>query len=165
LKRDERALDTVFGAIILVLVCMMCSGILLSIDSAGPDEKIDSEELESQFDCILSSTIGLSSSDQGNSPRRSMAISAYLVEMPADAVALQSSGLEGSAVAGISTVVDFYMARCTGWLLRLTWDDNSTKEIASRNQAAVVGSDTYVLERSVPDVEYGSRKIQLLLAV
>jgi len=163
-KSDKRGIDTVFGALILILACMVTSAVLLTFPDAGSQEWREARDLENQFDCILSSTMEIASSESGNATRKSLSISTYLIEISSDPSVLQSSGSEESAGAEICKVVDFYMARCAGWLLQLSWEDNSTKEITSRNQLAVGGSDTYVLERVVPDPEHGSRRIRLIVA-
>jgi len=164
LKSDERGIDTVFGALILILACMVTSAVLLTFPDAGSQEWRETRDLEAQFDCILSSTVEVAASESGNATRKSLSVSTYLIEMSTDSSILQSSGSEESARAEICKVVDFYMARCAGWLLQLSWENNSTKEMASRNQLAVGESDTYVLERVVPDAEHGSRRIRLLVA-
>jgi len=164
LKSDERGIDTVFGALILILACIVTSAVLLTFPDAGSQDWRETRVLEDQFDCILSSTVEMASSESGNATRKSLSVSTYLIEIYVDPSSLQSPGSEESARAEICKVVDFYMARCAGWLLQLSWENNSTKEIASRNPLAVGESDTYVLERAVPDPEHGSRRIRLLVA-
>jgi hypothetical protein len=164
LNSDEAGIDTVFGALVLILVCTMTSAILFSFPVSGPQEWRKNGDIENQFDCILYSTIDISFSGSGDAGRKSLTVASYLIETPTDASPLQSNGLEEGARDEISDVVDFYMSRCAGWLLQISWENNCTKEVASRNQAAVGGSDTYVLERTVPDPDHGSRRIRLLLA-
>ena len=154
MRPDESGVDTVFGALILIISCMVASSIMLSTPERGARGGPDSEELEGQFDCILSSTIEVARPDKDGAAHRVVPISVYLMEFPA----------ENLSPPDISSVVDFYMARFDGWVLQISWDDGRTAEVASRSPGAVGGSDTYVLERIVPDAGNGNRGIRLLLA-
>lgn len=164
MKRDDRGVDTIFGALILILACMITSAAIISIPDRGVVAGPDAQLLEAQFDCILSSSIELSCPEEGEVVFRTVSVSVYLIEITGENRSLQSSGLEDDARAEISSVIDFYMSRFDGWLLQLSWEGGRTVVVTSRSPNLVGSSDTYVLERSVPDVEGGSRTIRLMIA-
>ena len=161
MRFDDSGMDTITGALILILACTVSSAILFSLPDGAYPEWLDTEKMEDQFDCILSSTIELNSSEGGNPAYKSTSLAAYLIDTPTEE---RPNGWDRSANATITNIIEFYFGRCDGWLLQIEWGDNCTKEIAARNQGAVGGSNVYVLERTVPDPEHGCRDIRLMIA-
>lgn len=55
---NDSAIDTIFGAIILILGCFACSSIVLALDNSWTDDSaVSISEIEERFDICLLSTI------------------------------------------------------------------------------------------------------------
>jgi len=148
---DEEGVDTIFGALTLILVCMIASALLLSSPSGGTDRSRDAQWAEDCLDCILSTTIELPCGGPEDAAVTAISISDYLVRLSAGRQSSDSPQQAEVARREIALAVDFYMSRFDGWSLQLAWNGDEAFEVASRSPDAMAGSETYVVERVISE--------------
>jgi hypothetical protein len=161
---DEDGLDSVIGAIMLILVCMACSALLLSIDNShGRND--ETEAFEKRFDCVLSSTVELSFAEYGMDATWMTTISNYLVDL--SSLDENDGGMKVSnqSMNAIAEVIDFYFGRYDGWSLVIKFEDNCTLTVAARTPETIENSGTRVMERPIFHAEGGLLSIKLTVAM
>jgi hypothetical protein len=162
MREDEKGLDTIFGALILILVCLMASSALIAMDPSVGDGSQDIQDLERKYDCVLSSTLDLKFSIGGIEVDRPVSVETYAIEMlarnPGDVLppVKNASGV-------ISSLIDFYFGGFDGWSLRLNDGHLDSIELASRGRMDVDAGDTYVLSRSLMDRNGGEASLDLTI--
>jgi hypothetical protein len=162
MREDEEGLDTVFGALILILVCLMASSALIVMDPSSGDLSQGIQDLERKYDCILSSTLELKYSIGGIEVDRSVSVEMYAIGMldpgPGN-VLLPVKNASG----GISSLIDFYLSGFDGWSLKLNDSHLDPIELASRGWKDVDGGNTYVLSRSLIGRNGGEESLDLTI--
>ena len=147
--RDDAGLDTVFGALILILMCLGTSSLLMLSspfeEAAGPDIG----DLEREFNCILSSTFELRYSFEGVEALRTLTIGSFVLEESQKGFGSNSSASVGEASNSIETIIDFYMSGFDGWNLRLIGNTGPLALLSSRGESDQGGVNAYVLTRSL----------------
>jgi hypothetical protein len=160
MRGDEKGLDTVFGALILILVCLMASSALIAMEPSFGDGSQDIQDLERKYDCILSSTLDLKYIIGGVEFDRSMAVETYAIELlgPRNI----PKPVDNDSV-GISSIIDFYYGGFDGWRLSLNDSQLGSIELASRGRVDVDTGSTYILSRSLIDRGGGEASLDLII--
>jgi hypothetical protein len=162
MREDEKGLDTVFGALILILVCLMASSALIAMGPSSEDGSQDIQNLEREYDCLLSSTLDLKYSIGGIEIDRQVSVETYAIEMLSRSPGNVLPPVK-NASEGISSIIDFYLGGFDGWSLRLNDDHLDSIELASRGQMDVNGGNTYVLSRSLIGRNGGEASLDLTI--
>lgn len=162
MREDERGLDTIFGALILILVCLMASSALIAMDPSSGQRPQDIQNLEKEYDCILLSTLDLKYSVGGIEVDRPVSVETYAVEMLHRQQGNVLSPVE-NASGDISSLVDFYLSGFDGWSLRLNYGQLEFIELASRGLTNSDGGNTFVLTRSLIDRDGSEASLDLTI--
>jgi hypothetical protein len=162
MREDEKGLDTVFGALILILVCLMASSVLIAMDPSSGGGTQDIQDLERKFDCILSSTLDLRYSIGGIEFERLASVETYAIEMLGRSPGNVLPPVK-NASGGISLLIDFYFGGFDGWSLTLNDGHLDSIELASRGLIDVDGGNTYVLSRSLIGQNGGEASLDLTI--
>lgn len=164
MRRDNRAVDTVFGALMLILVCFISSSFLIS-QSSPREQPPNTDDLEKKFDCILSSTLDAVYPYGGESVTKSVRLMDYLLEL-----STRSGGYYGiepinNVTRDIASLVDFYMGSFDGWILSLFGQYEEPMEIASRAPAILHNGEIVVLERIIGSMGEVESAVRLSIAI
>jgi hypothetical protein len=162
MKEDEKGLDTIFGALILILVCMMASSALIAMGPSSGDGSQDIWDLERKYDCILSSTLNLKCLVAGVEVDRQVSVENYAIEMLDRGPRNVLSPVNNASV-GISSIIDFYCSGFECWCLRLNDSHLGSIELASRGRMDVDPGNTYVLSRSLISRDGGEASLDLII--
>jgi hypothetical protein len=162
MREDEKGLDTVFGALILILVCLMASSTLIAIAPSFGEESQDIQDLERKFDCVLSSTLDLEYSIGGIEIDRLGSVETYAIEMLGRSPGNILPPLK-NASGEISSIIDFYFGGFDGWSFMLNDGHLDPIELASRGQMDVDRGNTYILSRSLIDRDGGEASLDFTI--
>jgi hypothetical protein len=162
MMKDEKGLDTVFGALILIMVCLMASSALIAFGTSNGPGSPDIQDFEREYDCILSSTLNLKYSIGGSEIDRQFSVETYAIEMLSGAQGDLLSP-EKNASGGISSLIDFYFSGFGGWSLRLNDSRLGSVELASRSPMIVETRNTYVLSRPLIGWNGGEASLDLTI--
>ena len=162
MREDEKGLDTVFGALILILVCLMASSALIAMGPSSGDGSQDIQDLERKYDCVLSSTLDLKYSIGGIEIDRQVSVETYAIEMIGRSPGNVLPPLKNASVE-ISSLIDFYFGGFDGWNLTLNDGHLDSIELASRGLIDVDGGNTYVLSRSLIGQNGGEASLDLTI--
>jgi hypothetical protein len=162
MREDEKGLDTVFGALILILVCLASSSALIAMGQSFGGEPQDIQDLERKYDCVLSSTLDLKYSIGGVEFDRRVSLETYAIEMLCCSPGNIPPSVE-NASGGISSLLDFYFGRFDGWSLRLNDGPLDSIELASGGLMDVNRGDIYILSRSLIGRNGGEASLDLTI--
>ena len=160
MREDEKGLDTVFGALILILVCLMASSALIAMGPSSGGGSQDIQDLERKYDCVLSSTLDQKYSIGGFEVDRPVSVETYAIEMLSRTPGNVLPPVKNVS-GGISSLIDFYFGGFDGWSLRLNDGHLDSIELASRGLMDVDGGNTYVLSRPLIDRSGGEASLDL----
>ena len=162
MREDEEGLDTVLGALILILACLMASSALVSLDHTFVEAEQDIRDLEGKLDCVLSSTLELNYTVGGIEIERQVSVERYAIEV--------SNSISGDVVppaqnvsGEISALMDFYFSGFDGWSLRLNCSTCDPIELASRGLMAADGGSTYILSRPLIGADGGKSSLEFTI--
>ncbi|HUW42805.1 MAG TPA: hypothetical protein VMW02_01065 [Thermoplasmata archaeon] len=162
MRVDEKGLDTIFGALILILVCAMSSSVFIAVTPSFGDISQDILDLENKYDCILSSTLDLEYSIGGIEIDRPVSVETYAIEM-----LCRSPGNVlppvNNASGEISPLIDFYFGGFEGWTLRINEGHPDQIELASRGRMDANGGNTYILSRPLIGRNGGEASLELTI--
>lgn len=156
---DDEGIDTVFGALVLIVTCMAASGMMLSMPGSTSGGVRDDGWPDACLDYALCATIKLPMG--GSSVVRDVTVGAYLVELFANHESPPSSVQVEAASGDIAGIVDFYMWKCDGWSLKITMGADEWIEVASRSPETITGSDVHIVERAICHSSDGDCAIRL----
>ena len=162
MREDEKGLDTVFGALILILVCLMASSALIAMDPSSGSGSQDIQDLERKYDCVLSSSLDLKYSIGGIVVDRRVSLETYAIEMLGCSPGNVLTPVK-NASAGISSLIDFYFGGFGGWSLRLNDGPLDSIELASRGLMDVNRGSIYILSRSLIGQNGGEASLDLTI--
>lgn len=162
MREDESGVDTIFGALILIMVCLMTSSSLIVMEPSHDSELEDVQDYEVKYDCILSSTLHLEYDIGGIRFERIASVEKYAVELldgDQAKVLLPSK----NASQEISSLVDFYFGGFEGWSLRLNCSQQNPIDIASRGWISHAGESNYILSRSFIENDGKEASLDLII--
>ncbi|MEM2839349.1 MAG: hypothetical protein QW505_01435 [Thermoplasmata archaeon] len=144
---DRSAIDTVFGALVLIVSCFACSSVVLLIDDGNPsDISRTVEAITEKFDLCLLSTITVDRKVMNTSIRESVQLLDY--------IALKLKSVEAGAREDfvleekqIEELFEFYFSWSKYWRLDMKID--SVPAISLMKQTSPAGSNVIVIERTI----------------
>lgn len=149
MRLDDSAIDTIFGALVLILSCFACSGIILTIGDRGDTNANEAvRELEERFDICLLSTIFVDRKVMNTTIRENIQLIDYLALRNHPARGEWDLNPETTEKNRIIELFDFYFGWSNYWRLEIIIDHDTVIPIVESGTRSS-GSDLAVLERSV----------------
>ena len=146
---DDSAIDTIFGAMILIVSCFACSGVVLLIDDCGGAEgSMNARGIEERFDSCLLSTISIDRKVMNTTVRESIQLLDYLALRYQLAIDESKPDFEISKDDRIVELFEFYFSWSDFWMLEMRMGDDIVILIAG-NGSRSSGSDILVSERTI----------------
>jgi len=146
---DRHAIDTIFGALVLIVSCFACSGVVLLIDDGyRTDVSRSAQDVAEKFDFCLLSTIYVDRRIMNTSIWESVQLLDYIA-LKLRAIEIGASeGLEFDAEEQIAELLEFYFSWSESWRLDMMIDDSLAISLVEHGPSPV-GSDVIVLERTI----------------
>lgn len=149
MRLDDSAIDTIFGALVLILSCFACSGIILTIgDRSDTNANESVRELEERFDICLLSTIFVDRKVMNTTVRENIQLIDYLALKHHLARGGSDSNPGALEKNRIIELFEFYFGWSNYWRLEIIIDHDTVIPIVESGTRSS-GSDLAVLERAV----------------
>ena len=160
---DDRGIDTIFGTIMLVLICFISASFLLALGhNEHEDESASLTELEKRFDYLLACTLDFQLEVPGHSMNRTMTVTEYVIaigindETPSNINATD-------ARKQIEQLVDFYFNESKNWIFNASDDAGNSMTIAKKGNIRTFAGDIIALKRVLSADQSGEKSTRLLL--
>lgn len=145
---DKSAIDTLFGALVLIVSCFACSGVILIVDDGHRlNASRTAQEVAEKFDLCLLSTIVVERKVMNTSIRESVQLLDY--------IALKCRSLEiGShenlefAEEQIAELFEFYFSWSEFWQLEMKIDSVPVMSLMKQG-ASPAESNVIVIDRTI----------------
>lgn len=161
--RGTGGMDTVFGALVLILVCFISSSIIVSMPTGSHDHSPDIASLESRFDCVLYSTIELDYCFGGHAFSKTVTICAYSIEMSQPDGRNPAIGTINDVSEEVRNIVDFYFSGQVAWFLGISVPGSEKTTVSSRGSVEQQGVDVIMLDRKMMGLDGGAMSLTLTL--
>lgn len=160
-------MDTLFGALILILICFICTAqVMILTFSARSEYHEFIEELEERFNYILATSIELTFYEGNISFSRSLSLGDYAIAVYSLETKEERSltHIISYAEPQIIEIVEFYLWKFHYWSLYINDPEDNSLELASKGNIAVKKADVFMCERKVIDLTGEQIQIKLIVS-